>query len=307
MNRMTDDVVDRARGALIGLAVGDALGAAVEFQPPGSFEPLTDMVGGGPHGLAVGEWTDDTSMALCLAESIIERRGFDPVDQLRRCLRWYREGYLSSTGTCFDIGSTTRHALESFERTGDPFAPEQPRASAANGSLMRLAPVPVAFRARPDVLRLCAASSCTTHNAPLPIDACIHLGGLIVGALDGVSRDELLLPGYVPRRRRRALEPEIEHVAAGSFKRKQPPEIRGSGYCVDALEAALWAFHSSADFRTGALLAVNLGDDADTTGAIYGQLAGAFYGESGIPGEWRERLAHPELLDRLADGIARFG
>ena len=101
---------DRYRGALLGLAVGDALGTTLEFKRPGSFAPITDMVGGGPFGLKPGQWTDDTSMALCLAESLVECRGFDPVDQLRRYCRWYREGHLSSTGRCFDIGNTTRAA-----------------------------------------------------------------------------------------------------------------------------------------------------------------------------------------------------
>ena len=115
------DMSARARGALLGLAAGDALGTTVEFRRPGSFAPLTDIVGGGPFSLKPGEWTDDTSMALCLAESLVECGGFDPVDQLRRYVRWYREGHHSSTGRCFDIGNTVRDALQRFERTGEPW------------------------------------------------------------------------------------------------------------------------------------------------------------------------------------------
>src|SRR5437773_1759165 len=100
------DVRQRYRGSLLGLAAGDALGTTIEFRRPGTFEPLTDIVGGGIFGLAPGQWTDDTSMALCLAQSLVERGDFDPIDQLERYLRWSREGYLSSTGTCFDIGGT---------------------------------------------------------------------------------------------------------------------------------------------------------------------------------------------------------
>jgi ADP-ribosylglycohydrolase len=110
----------RFRGALLGLAVGDAIGTTVEFKPPGTFVEVTDMVGGGPFGLPVGAWTDDTSMALCLAESLVERGGFDPVDQLQRYVRWYREGHLSSTGTCFDIGNATRKALHRSRRQVSP-------------------------------------------------------------------------------------------------------------------------------------------------------------------------------------------
>ena len=142
--------IERYYGTLLGLAAGDALGAAVEFVPPGSFAPLTDMVGGRPHGLGVGQWTDDTSMALCLAESLIERRSFDATDQMQRYLRWYRDGHLSSTGYCFDIGNTTREALTRFEESGEPLGgPTYPNA-AGNGSIMRLAPVPLFYARNPE-------------------------------------------------------------------------------------------------------------------------------------------------------------
>jgi ADP-ribosyl-[dinitrogen reductase] hydrolase len=299
-------VRDRIRGSLIGLAVGDALGTTVEFAPPGSFTPLTDMIGGGPFDLAAGAWTDDTSMALCLAESLIEKRGFDAADQMQRYVRWWRHGHLSSTGHCFDIGGTTRDALARFERTGEAHAGSTVRSHAANGSLMRLAPVPLFFWTSRDAIELSGRSSLTTHGSPLPVDACRYLGALIVGALRGATRDELLAPYYEPWPGcwdEHPLVPEIADIAAGSFRTKQPPAIRGTGYCVDALEAALWAFAASSDFRSGALLAVNLGDDADTTGAIYGQLAGAFYGESGIPLEWRLKLALKATLDRYAESL----
>ncbi|NQT51397.1 ADP-ribosylglycohydrolase family protein, partial [bacterium] len=142
-------LADRTRGALLGLAAGDALGTTLEFEHPGTFEPIDDMIGGGPFHLKPGEWTDDTSMALCLAASLVEKQGFDPLDQMHRYCRWWREGYLSSTGRCFDIGNTVSSALATFERTGDPWAgPTHPR-SAGNGSLMRLAPVPLAFATNP--------------------------------------------------------------------------------------------------------------------------------------------------------------
>jgi len=203
-------MIARYRGSLLGLAAGDALGTTLEFRPPGTFAPVADIVGGGPFDLPAGAWTDDTSMALCLAESLVERHGFDPVDQLDRYVRWYRLGHLSSTGDCFDIGNTVRAALNRFQRT------------------------------------------------------------------------------------------RIAEIAAGSFKRKAPPEIRGTGYVVHSLEAALWAFHRSTTFRDGALRAVNLGDDADTTGAVYGQLAGAFYGDDGIPDAWRSRVAGRTMIESFA-------
>jgi ADP-ribosyl-[dinitrogen reductase] hydrolase len=145
----SSELTDRFRGCLVGLAVADAVGTTVEFMPPGSFSPVTDMVGGGPFELAPGQWTDDTSMALCLAESLIECRGFDPGDQMRRYVRWHRDGHLSSTGRCFDIGITVAEALHRFASTGEPFSGSTDPMKAGNGSLMRLAPVAMFYRAEP--------------------------------------------------------------------------------------------------------------------------------------------------------------
>src|ERR1051325_2937905 len=137
--------LDRYRGCLLGLAAGDALGTTLEFQHPGAFEPITDIVGGGPFHLKPGEWTDDTSMALCLAESLVTRRGFDPVHQLETYVRWWRDGHYSVKGRCFDIGITTSRALQRFVQTGQPYPGSTDPSAAGNGSLMRLAPAPLAF------------------------------------------------------------------------------------------------------------------------------------------------------------------
>jgi len=145
---------DRYRGSLVGLAVGDALGTTVEFKRPGTFEPVTDITGGGPFGLAPGEWTDDTSMALCLAASLLEQQGFDPNDQMQRYVRWYREGYFSCTGHCFDIGNTVAAALGRFEKNGDPYAGSKDPSTAGNGSIMRLAPVALFFMVRSPLRQL---------------------------------------------------------------------------------------------------------------------------------------------------------
>lgn len=305
------DARDRIRGSLVGLATGDALGAAVEFLPPGTFPPVTDLRGGGPHGLEAGYWTDDTSLALCLAESLVERRGFDPRDQLARYLAWYRDGHLSATGHCFDIGVTTLAALRRFEATGDPDAGLKSEPSAGNGSLMRVAPVPLAYYRDPALaVELSGRSSSTTHALPVCIDACRYYGALIAGAMRDVSKEELLAPRYAPSPEcweRHPLHPEIDAVAMGSFLEREPPVIRGGGHVVRSLEAALWAFSRSATFEEGSLLAVNLGDDADTTGAVYGALAGAYHGIHGIPRAWRDGLAHIDLIERFADRLDVFG
>jgi ADP-ribosylglycohydrolase len=297
----------RYRGALLGLAAGDALGTTVEFESPGSFTPLTDIVGGGPFRLKAGQWTDDTSLALCLAESLIEKKGFDPVHQLETYCRWYHTGHLSSTGRCFDIGLTTRAALAEFERTRQAYSGRTHESSAGNGSIMRLAPVPLFFAGNPrEAILQSGQSSRTTHGARECIDACRYLGGLIVGAIEGRDKSELLSPHFTPAPdewTRLPLSEKIASIAAGSFKIGEPPFIEGSGYVVKSLEAALWAFHKSSNFREGALLAVNLGDDADTTGAVYGQIAGAYYGEEGIPAEWVNKLAMRELIVSMSDRL----
>ena len=301
---------DRFRGCLLGLATGDALGTALEFQPPGTFEPIDDMIGRGPFSLQPGQWTDDTSMALCLAASLIESGGFDPLDQMKRYVRWFREGYMSSTGECFDIGNTTQDALSYFERFGDPFAGSTNPNAAGNGSLMRLAPVPMRYARNPwEAIDRSAESSRTTHGATECVDACRYFAGLLVGALKGEDKETLLSPRYCPVEglwERSPLARKIDEIAAGSFKRREPPDIRGTGYVVDTLEAVLWAFHNSDDFREGALKVVNLGDDADTTGAIYGQIAGAHYGVGAIPSEWRERLTMAAGIELTADRLYEY-
>jgi len=299
--------LDRYRGSILGLAVGDALGAPVEFKRPGSFEPVTDMSSGGAFGLRPGQWTDDTSLALCLAESLVETNGFDLIDQLDRYVRWYREGHLSSTGECFDIGNTTEMALTRYEATKDPYSGPTDPSTAGNGSIMRLVSVPLAYaKDFATAVERSGESSKTTHGALEAVDSCRYLGGLIAASVTGVEKTEFLSnrysqqPGYWTEN---PLCEKVDAIAGGSFKEKSPPEIKGSGYVIDCLEAALWAFYKTDSFREGCLLAVNLGDDADTTGAVYGQLAGAYYGASGIPKDWLQDLTLGSLVQLFADRL----
>lgn len=297
---------DQYRGALLGLAVGDTLGMPVEFKTPGSFTPITGLISGGRFNLNPGQWTDDTSMALCLANSLINCQGFDAADQMKTYVRWYKAGYQSSTGYCFDIGSTVRTALDIYIQTGQPYAGSEHPRTAGNGSIMRLAPIPLAFSANPTIaISLAAASSRTTHAAIEAIDGCRYLAALIIGALQGQPKELLLANHYspLPTGWTTPHTEKIAALAAGSFKDKNPPAIRGTGYVVDSLEAALWAFYHSDNFAAGALLAVNLGEDADTTGAVYGQLAGAYYSASGIPAYWLANLYQKSYIQEVADKL----
>ena len=291
------DTLQRAQACLAGLAVGDALGTTLEFTTPGSFKPLTDMIGGGPFRLNPGQWTDDTSMALCLAESLIECGGFNLKDQMERYVRWWLDGHHSATGRCFDIGNTVRSALSSFRLDGVAASGSTDKHSAGNGSIMRLAPVPIFFQDADEAIHYAAESSRGTHQADACLDACRYLSGIIWGLLHGATKNEVLAAFYHPVGKSwDGINPDIAKIAAGSFKEKDSPAIRGTGYVVHSLEAALWAFHRSKNFEEGALLAVNLGEDADTTGAIYGQIAGAYYGLDGIPAGWLEKLHGREMI-----------
>lgn len=298
---------ERYRGCLLGLATGDALGTTLEFNYPGCFEPISDMIGGGPFNLNPGEWTDDTSMALCLAESLITKKEFDPIDQLERYVKWYEEGHLSSNGVCFDIGITTLSSLMWFKKTRDPYCGPTGTRTAGNGSLMRLAPVPLFYARSPELgILMSGESSRTTHQAPVAIDICRYFGSLIIGAINGATKEEILTPFYSPTIRYMENKPtctELSDVINGSYKYLNPPDIKGSGYVLKTFEAALWAFYNSDTFEEGCLKVVNLGEDADTTGAVYGQLAGAYYGAQEIPSKWLSKLAHKDLIVEMADKL----
>ncbi len=300
-----DSARDRAVGALLGLAAGDAVGTTLEFKAPGSFAPIDDLVGGGPFALQAGQWTDDTSMALCLAESILDRGDLDPADQLRRYVLWRQKGYLSSTDRCFDIGGTTSGALSRFEHTGAVTDARINDDAAANGSLMRLAGVPIRWhRSVDEAADRSGESSRTTHPAARPVDTCRVLGAMTAALIAGTSADDVLVPGFW---RYGALHPEVEAVARGSWQQKEPPAIRGTGYCVDALEAALWAVGGADDFRDAVLRAANLGNDADTTAAIAGQLTGARWGASGISASWRDKVTSAARITSLAESLYEAG
>lgn len=297
---MTTSTEDRFRGALLGLACGDAVGTRVEFSPRGSFVPVTGMQGGGPFGLAPGEWTDDTSMALCLAASLVHCRGFDAVDQMNRYCNWRSVGYMSSNGRCFDIGITVSNALSRYLASGDPFAGDPDPRTAGNGALMRLAPVATFGVAdAPALLRLAADSTRTTHGAAEAI-ACSRLFALqLQAALRGEDKASILAPRDIGE----APSPGVAALAAGRWRDKPRDAIKGSGYCVESLEAALWCFAQADSFEEAILAAANLGDDADTTAAICGQLAGAFHGVAGIPVPWLATLAMRDEIDAMAHAL----
>ncbi|MBX9930136.1 MAG: ADP-ribosylglycohydrolase family protein [Methylobacterium sp.] len=320
---MNPAILDRARGALLGLAVGDALGTTLEFSRRDTFHHHIEMTGGGPFKLAPGDWTDDTSMALALAESLLHAPGFDPGDLMTRFVAWYRDGTNSCTGTCFDIGITTCEALARFIRTGAPYAGSTDPDTAGNGSLMRLAPVALATLHDPgEAERIAEAQSRTTHGAPQAVEACAFLVQLLREGILG--QPHVLRPrpwigadtdGLRPRHFISGMDDDLtpvertgdaalHEIAQGSWRGKTRVQIRSSGYVIHTLEAALWAVGTTTTFEEALTLAVNLGDDADTVGAVTGQLAGALYGASAIPERWLQLLAWRDRITDLADRLS---
>lgn len=289
----------RYQGCLLGLACGDAVGTTVEFSSRGSFTPVTGMHGGGPFGLEPGEWTDDTSMALCLAASLIHCQGFDAADQMNRYCNWRNVGYMSSNGRCFDIGGTVSAALTRYLASGDPFAGDPSPRTAGNGALMRLAPVPMFFAASAEATwQQAGESTRTTHGAQEAIE-CSQLFALqLRAALLGEGKAAILATAPLA-----PLSEKVAGLARGDYASKPIERIKGSGYCVESLEAALWCFAHTESFEQAVLAATNLGDDADTTAAICGQIAGAFYGVDGIPAGWLHKLVMREEITQMANDL----
>lgn len=295
---IADQIFDRALGCMLGLAVGDALGTTVEFTPRGAFPIVTDITGGGPFRLKPGQWTDDTSMALCLAESLIYNADLDPYDLMDRFRRWLEFGENSSTGKCFDIGKTTLQAISNYRRTREPFSGPSGKFDAGNGSIMRLAPVAIRWwHDREKAIDIARKQSRTTHGSPEAIDSCSLLANILCRAICGEGYESIYCIADSTWADR------VQLVSKGSWKNKTESEIFSDGYVINTLEAALWAFEGSSSFEEAVLKAVNLGNDADTVGAVCGQIAGAVWGYSAIPLHWRERLFDRDKIELLVTNL----
>ncbi|HEX5328053.1 MAG TPA: ADP-ribosylglycohydrolase family protein [Acetobacteraceae bacterium] len=289
---------DRAIGCFLGLAVGDAIGGAVEFKPRDSFPPVTDMAGGGPFSLAPGEWTDDTTMALCLAQSLLECGTVDQDDLMTRFRGWLERGENTVRGTCFDIGATTRAAIQSYVATGFAAAGSEEGNTAGNGSLVRLAPLAIfAAGNREGAEFLAQKQSRTTHGAWECLDACKLFISQLLDALSGADKEG------ATRQRVMSLSSKLLFISAGEWKHKTREQIHSSGYVVHTLEAALWSVWQTDNFRDAVLLAANLGDNADSAAAVAGQLAGALYGAKTIPSAWLRRLAWRDRIEKMAKAL----
>jgi len=293
---------DRAVGALLGLAVGDAIGTTGEFQTRDSYPPLTGPIGGGPFNLDPGQWTDDTSMALCLADALLRKEGFDEKDLMDRFVSWWEGNGYSCTGTCFDIGNTVLQALSRYQSTGNPRSGSSDPRSAGNGYLMRVSPVAICcWKDAQQAANLARRQSITTHAAPAAVEACAYFVTMLVGAIQGADRETVLAA------RAWSKNADVASVAMGDWRAKTRKEIKSDGYVINSLEAAVWSAGTSSSFPEAVLKAANLGEDADTFAAITGQLAGALHGASAIPKDWLDVLAWRDELNERAEALFFHG
>lgn len=293
---------DRYLGAMVGLAVGDALGTSTQYKKPGSFTAIGDMLGGGPFDLPRGAWSDDTAMALCLAESLAETEGFNPRDQVDRYTRWQQQGYLSATGQCVGITGSTSKALAMAKWRRQVFSGSHDPHQLDPEVLSRVTPAVLFFFANPtEAVTMAGDTARTTCQSPAAIEACRFLGAVVYSALLGSPKAGILSPSH------ELIEPGSlkTNVAAVAQRAGQPDtgKTPRAGNVVDSLEAALWAFRTTSNFRDGALRVANLGSNSDVAAAAFGQIAGAHYGIGGIPGAWRNSLMEKELISGLADRL----
>lgn len=291
-------MLTRQKGCFYGLIVGDALGGPLEFKDRDTRPLLTEMAEIKHFDLPPGSWSDDTSMMLCIAESLtVSGRGEqDRVDQLNRFTEWWRNGHNSVNGECFDIGGTVKTALRRFKFYKEPVALTDDEMFQGNGSLMRLAPVPMMFWY--DVERAgieSALSSETTHANSLCKDICKLFGKMVAHAIQGVNKERILATDRTSTEYDALLVPILEQA----YRSKRRDEIQSSGWALHTIETVLWAFANTDNFEDGLILVINLAGDADTNGAIYGMLAGAHYGYDAIPPRWLGDLQRPDMIERV--------
>ena len=278
---------ERFLGTMFGLAVGDAVAAATQFRRPGTFTPIGDMLGGGPFDLPRGAYSDDTAMALCLAESLLERDGFDARDQVQRYSRWQQDGYLTSTGQCVGITASTARSLALAKwRRGMVFPGSHDPEQLDPEPLSRIAAIALFYFASLESTQQQAVdSSRITCQAPVVLDACRRLSRALNAALAGQPKEKILAEG-------------------GPINEAT---VQANNTAAAALNAAVWAFSSTDNFRDAVLRAANVGGNSDVVATVVGQLAGAHYGASAIPASWRNGLMQKDLIEGIADRMLAHG
>ena len=302
---------------LYGAIVADALGVPVEFKDRALLKkkPVTDMIGYGTYNLPKGSWSDDSSMTLCLAESIGRRGGVDYEDVMKNFYAWYKHSKFTPDHHVFDIGRTCHSAIMNFrqgiEATDCGLTDEQ---SNGNGSLMRISPLPLylfnLFGAeammQEDAIVFIHNVSRLTHGHKISLIGCDIYCAVMIEILNGTKKEELLQKA-LPKigefvRHNSEYAPALakyDRITHMSFAGLSEDKIKSSGYVVDTLEAALWCFLTTGNYRDCVLKAVNLGSDTDTVACVAGSIAGLYYGE--IPEDWIKAIRNKKLVDKIIE------
>ena len=299
---MQDKLRDKKLGTLIGLAVGDAMGAPYEFLDKSRYTPTREYNTGGAHAVSLGEWTDDTSMALCLAQSLIDSSGFNVIDQMEKYLKWYRLGYMSTRNVCFDIGNATRNAICEFENSNHtiPYTRTGNYQTNGNGSIMRLAPIPMLYNNKTEMKTAAKNSSLTTHRGIEAYQCAILLAEILHNCYNFSDKitilkntEDILVNDMIKN-----IIEQYQSSCDEGFYQTIP-----TGYCVDTLQCAIQGFLYFDNFIDGLMYCISLGDDTDTVGAVYGQIAGAYYGLSGIPEYYQENLMQYNKILEIGNNL----
>ena len=299
------DFLSRIQGGIFGVAIGDALGVPIEFRKRNTFEKVTDFQYCQTFKLNPGEWSDDTSMTLCLAHSLITQKGFNLKNQTEQYIKWFLDGFMSHNGKAIGIGYTTLLSLTLYIKTKKIYTILTDEKYSGNGSLMRVLPVILFFAHDIEkAVYYSGESSKNTHGSQIAIDACRYFAYIICKIIHGTTKEEIKSKEFKQQTidffNKKPLHKKVEKIIEGEYFEKNTDEIKSTGYVVDTLESALWSFITTDNFETALLKAVNLGDDADTVGSITGQIAGVYYGYNQIPNRWTKNIAKKEWLKSIS-------
>lgn len=301
-------------GGILGLAIGDALGVPVEFSARETLQrfPVVDMRAFGVHHQPRGTWSDDSSMAFCIAASLIEKKEIDLTDIADRFCRWYTHNYMTPHGNVFDIGNTTQYAINRLLRGTLPQqSGDKDEDANGNGSLMRTLPLVYALKNEEITTRFeqVKAVSAITHAHIRSVISCFYYIEFALQLLEGKDKFDIyrnlqtLVSDILEKNNLNKEKNKFKRLLEEDINELEEDSIRSSGYVLHTLEASIWCLLTSNDYAETVLKAVNLGSDTDTTGAVVGGLAGILYGEEGIPDEWKEQLVKSEEIRQLGVGL----
>lgn len=294
------------KGGMFGSCIGDALGVPVEFKSREYLKekPVTDMRSFGVYMQPEGSWSDDSSMALCTLESITECKGIDCINIADKFCKWCFEDYMTPKDEAFDCGNTVYHALTEYV-SKKKISPQTEEFSNGNGSLMRILPLAFYLSAKPENKdEIVKSVSAITHGHQISILGCQIYVTVAMNLINGADKVKAIEQAMHEYKDREFYEKYSRIADLDKFMKLEEDEIRSSGYIVDTLEASLWCFLHTENYKECVLKAVNLGGDTDTTATVAGGLAGIFYGLESIPKEWIETLRKHEMIENLCEDFA---